>query len=45
MEEDKYPSYFTANVIIYNDEFINYVEMNLQKIVRMKWKLAVYLIV
>lgn len=24
MEEDKYPSYFTANVIIYNDEFINY---------------------
>ena len=24
MKEDKYPSYFTANVIIYNDEFINY---------------------
>lgn len=23
-KEDKYPSYFTANVIIYNDEFINY---------------------
>lgn len=23
-KEDKYPSYFMANVIIYNDEFINY---------------------
>ena len=23
-KEDKYPSYFTANVLIYNDKFINY---------------------